>query len=155
MIDDTPEADMHDEWVMPEAVPGFAAHFSDPMYEDPANEFAPFGSDEGSDLLYEWSERRDELTRQTSVADLLNQDAFDELVGQLEVPETSPVPIPLGQIDSAVILQSAAFTLLRLAGQIDDAGRTAALKALDILIARYDSPPELVRQRSDLASWNG
>jgi hypothetical protein len=31
--------------------PEFAAHFRDPIYDDEANDLAPFGNDEGWDLL--------------------------------------------------------------------------------------------------------
>lgn len=58
---------------LPEAAPAFAAHFTDPVYDDPAGEFAPFGSDEGFDMLYDWAERRDELDSTTTVAYLVEE----------------------------------------------------------------------------------
>jgi hypothetical protein len=127
---------------LPAASPAFTQHFTDPLYEDPADEFAPFGSDEGSDLLYEWDERRDELTSRTTVADLLEDAPVS--AADLDDPE---------DVDSAVFASAAGFTLLRLTGHIDDAGKTLALKALDVLIRYYDSPPELLKQRDDLKSW--
>ena len=138
----TSEVPMPDE-PLPAAAPAFTQHFTDPLYEDPADEMAPFGSDVGSDLLYEWDERRDELTSRTTVADLL-EDAPVTLA-DLDDPE---------DVDSAAFASSAGFTLLRLTGQIDDAGKTLALKALDVLIRYYDSPAELLRQRDDLKSWH-
>ena len=66
----TTEKAMMDNEDLPEAAPAFAAHFSNPVYDDPAGEFAPFGSDEGFDMLYEWAERRDELVRFVDEADV-------------------------------------------------------------------------------------
>lgn len=60
--------------------PAFAAHFADPLYDDPANDFAPFGNDEGWDLLAGWSERTDELGPTSTVLDLL-ADVVDGPVG--------------------------------------------------------------------------
>lgn len=144
---------MMDDEDLPEAAPAFAAHFTDPLYDDPAGEFAPFGSDEGFDLLYEWAERRDELDSHTTVADLVEESGFAGVVNELDTPEGPGIPVPAGQVDAATITIGAGFTLLRLTGHIDEAGREQTLKALDILIRFYDSPPELLRQRADLQSW--
>ncbi|WP_157371549.1 hypothetical protein [Angustibacter sp. Root456] len=146
---------MSDDEQLPEAVPAFTAHFSDPVYEDPAGEFAPFGTDEGSDMLYEWDERRGELGPDTTVADLIEGAGMSEVAAGLGTPEESPVPRAGGPVDAAVTIVAAAFTLLRLSGHIDDAGKRLTLEALDALIGYYDSPPELVRQRADLESWQG
>ncbi|MGN6301947.1 MAG: hypothetical protein ACTHN8_12765 [Angustibacter sp.] len=140
---------------LPEAAPAFTAHFSDPLYDDPAGEFAPFGTDEGSDLLYEWDERRDELGPDTTVADLIEGAGMADVVGGMDTREESPVPRAGGPVDAAVTVVAAGFTLLRLSGRIDDAGKRLTLQALDVLIRYYDSPPELVRQRADLESWTG
>lgn len=138
---------------LPEAAPAFVTHFTDPIYDDPADEFAPFGTDEGWDLLHEWAERRDELSPSTTVADLIGESAFDEFVAKLDEEESPGIPAPGGQVDAATIIIGAGFTLLRLAGHIDDAGREQTLKALDVLIRRYESPGQLLRQRADLHSW--
>lgn len=140
---------------LPEAHSAFATHFTDPVYDDPASEFAPFGSDEGWDLLYEWAERRDELASITTVAGLIDESGFGGVVTQLDTPEGPGVPVPGGQVDAATVTIGAGFTLLRLTGGIDEAGRQQVLKALGILIRRYDAPAELVRQRSDLQAWDG
>lgn len=140
---------------LPKAAPAFAAHFTDPVYDDLAGEFAPFGTDEGFDLLHEWAGRRDELGPDTSVADLLEESGFADVVSELDSPEGPGIPGPGGQVDAATITTGAGFTLLRLSGRIDDEGRRQTLKAIDVLIRRYDSPPELLRQRADLESWTG
>lgn len=146
---------MSDSEGFPEADPRFAAHFTDPIYDDPAHELAPFGSDEGWDLLYEWAEQRDQLTADTTVADLIGASGFADIVAELEVEEGPGIPAPGGQVDAATITIGAGFTLLRLTGHIDDEGRQHTLRALDILIDRYGSPPELLQQRADLQSWTG
>lgn len=148
------EHETADEWGFPDAHPAFAAHFTDPIYDAEADEFAPFGTDEGWDMLHEWGDRRAELRPGTTVADLIEGSGLSEFVTQLDVEEGPGIPEPGGQVDAAVITISAGFTLLRLTGQIDDAGRQRTLKALDILIERYESPAQLLQQRADLQSWS-
>lgn len=144
-----------DDGDLPKAAPAFAAHFSDPVYNDAGSEFAPFDTDEGFDLLYEWDERRDELEADTTVADLIEESGFSDIFSELDTPEGPGIPRPGGQVDAATITIGAGFTLLRLTGRIDDEGRRQTLMALDILIRRWDAPEQLVRQRSDLESWTG
>jgi len=154
----TEDAVTEEEWTdegLPAAHPSFAAHFTDPVYEDQGSEFAPFGTDEGWDMLNEWAERRDELSPATTVADIIEESGFAEVVAALEVEEGPGIPQPGGQVDAATITIGAGFTLLRLTGRIDEQGRQRTLTALDILIARFASPPELLRQREDLMSWEG
>ncbi|MDE9365486.1 hypothetical protein PZ938_07700 [Luteipulveratus sp. YIM 133132] len=147
---------MDEESDLPRAVPAFANHFTDPVYDDPAGEFAPFGTDEGWDLLHGWDERRDELGPRSTVADLIDEPGLAEVVAGLGTPEPAgPIPVPGGQVDAATIVIGAGFTLLRLTGHIDEAGRQQTLKALDLLIECYDAPPELVRQKADLETWRG
>lgn len=106
------------------AHPDFAAHFTDPLYTHPADDFAPFGSAEGADLWVEAEERRGELGAQATVADVLEltgTDDAEEFVD--EIGEGSP------DLDGFVI--GAGFALLRLTGQIDDRGRRWLQDALD------------------------
>ncbi len=142
-----------DDEGLPEAAPAFSAHFTDPIYDDPADELAPFGTDEGWDLLHEWAERRDELSPSTTVADVIGENAFEEFASKLDEEETPGIPAPDGQVDAATITIGAGFTLLRLTGHIDDAGRQQTLKALEVLIRRHESPEQLLRQQADLQSW--
>ncbi|GAA4714364.1 hypothetical protein APR04_004117 [Promicromonospora umidemergens] len=39
----------------------FAAHFRDPIYDDPGDDLAPIGNDEGWDLLAGWVKQADKL----------------------------------------------------------------------------------------------
>jgi hypothetical protein len=140
---------------LPAAAATFTAHFSDPLYEDPAGEFAPFGTDEGFDLLCEWDERRDELGPDTTVADLIEGAGMSEVAAGLDTREEGKIPRAGGPVDAATVIVAGGFTLLRLSGRIDDEGKQLTLKALDVLLSYYDSPPELLRQRADLESWHG
>ena len=110
--------------------PAFAAHFTDPLYDDPADDFAPFGSDEGSDLFAEAEEQRSELGPAATVADVLELTGAEdgaEFVDEIE--EGSP------DLDGFVI--GAGFALLRLTGQIDPVGRRWLTDALDRTLRSY------------------
>lgn len=119
--------------------PAFAAHFTDPIYEDVSNDFTPFGSDEGWDMLATWDERRDELGPESTVADILEGDPAGYLADD--------------DVDAALMVQSAGFTLLRLTGHIDEAGRKATLEALALLQSVSGESAELEQQVQDLTSW--
>lgn len=141
---------------MPIADPAFLAHFTDPLYRDEGDELAPFGSDEGSDMLYEWSDKTDQLTAGTTLQQFLQRNdlaGVDEKLGKPRKAPRIPIPLPNGHIDAAVWIVSSAFTLLYYSGQIDAAGRDLAIRALDVEIAYYDSPRVLLKQREDLRSW--
>ncbi|QGN58737.1 RHS repeat-associated core domain-containing protein [Nostocoides sp. HKS02] len=148
-----PPPDATDHYELPAEHPAFAAHFTDPVYSDVAGEFAPFGTDEGFELLQVWADRREHLSSTTTLAWLLTESGLDDLLGQLDADEPGMIPEPGGQIDAATFVVAAGFTLLRLTGRIDDPGTTLTLRALDVLITRYHAPPELLRQRDDLLSW--
>ena len=125
------------------AADAFTRHFTDPLYDDPSDELAPFGSDEGADLLATWEERSDELSEWSTVADVLEDDP-DSYLGT-------------GATEDAAAVRSAGFVLLRLTGHIDDAGRRAVLEALETLMGKgaFGDAPVLRRQRDDLRSWRG
>ena len=110
--------------------PRFAAHFTDPLYDDPADDFAPFGSDEGSDLFVEAEEQRGELGPEATVADVLELSVADDAAELVdEIDEGSP------DLDGFVI--GAGFALLRLTGQIDAQGRQWLQDALDRTLRFY------------------
>jgi uncharacterized protein YfeS len=124
--------------------PTFAAHFTDPVYDDPANDFGPFGNDEGWDVLASWSQRTDELGPTSTVLDLLGH-VFDAPI--------SPESLDDDDIDTAMFVVGAAFALMRLTGQIDGVGRGLAVRALDVLDAWYEGPAEITRMREDLGTF--
>jgi uncharacterized protein YfeS len=149
---DTPEVSL------PAPHPAFIAHFSDPIYDDQALETAPFGSDEGSDILWEWGQRRSELSLDSSIADVMETDAagLAALVAEMS---------GIDHVDQAAIVRGAAFTLLRLVGHISERDRETALGCLDYEIRTTSDPgwlseeardqllPALHIQRADLLSW--
>lgn len=135
------------EWAMEPAHPRFAAHFTDPMYNDPADDWAPFGSDEAADILAEWEERRDELTSSTRLRDMYDsEEEWRESVNDIGTS-------PLDTDDEATWVVARAFTLLRLTGQIDDEGKAVALRGVDRLLQETDNAQEYVQQKRDLESW--
>lgn len=146
-----------DESELPTAHPAFSAHFTDPLYDDEGAEFAPFGTDEGWDLVMEWGERRDELTAASTVRDVVEDDElYDEALAELgRVPAEGEDAPDL--VDTATIVVGAGFTLLRLTGRIDEEGKQLVLQALDSLARFYThaESDELVIMRADLASWSG
>lgn len=143
-----------DEGSLPVAHPAFSAHFTDPLYADAGVDFGPFGSDEGFELVCEWAGRRAELGPDATVAQLLGEEVADTVDRWTRRIDLAACSDPAALVDEAVWVQSAGFTLLRLTGRIDPAGKTLTLNALEFLIAFYDAPAEYVTQRDDLASWS-
>lgn len=129
--------------------PAFAHHFTDPLYDSPGDDFAPFGSDEGSDLLATWAKRRADLDETSTLATILEcePDAVATYVGEMA---------GIDGIETAMFITSAAFVLLRLTGRIGEADRRQALAALDFQINTLrlpETPAALSTQRHDLVTW--
>lgn len=124
--------------------PAFAAHFRDPIYDDEANDLAPFGNDEGWDLLVGWVKRADELDSVSTLVQIAPE-WFEE----------APVPDDLNEddVDLNDIVIGAGFTLLRLTGQIGEADRALVLRALDIRDRTYGQHPETQQMRTDLLTF--
>jgi uncharacterized protein YfeS len=133
---------VREDWAMAKAAPAFAAHFTDPIYEEVSDDTSPFGSDEGADMLATWDERRDQLGPDSTVADVLEGDPQEFLSSNT--------------FEDAMAVQAAGFTLLRLTGHIDAEGKRATLAALDQLMSldRFGKSPAMIRQRDDLLSWS-
>lgn len=112
--------------------PKFSAEFTHPLYSSEADEFAPFGSDEGADLLDTWSRRRADLSPGATLRTILvdGADEPDQLWAEFRQAD------PPADLDA--ILIAAGFVLLRLTGEIDDDGRSMVLQAL--LRCRRHSP---------------
>jgi uncharacterized protein YfeS len=149
MDDDTTHDDETRPGIDAPADDAFTDHFTSPIYDDAGDELAPFGTDEGADLLADWAARTDELGPTTTVRDLLADGLDDpaDVDGMLaELDDEDGV-------DAATVVVGAGFTLLRLTGQIDDEGRTAVLRALAALEAFHGEQPQLSRMRDDLESF--
>ena len=143
---------MTDEDELPTPHPAFAVHFTDELYEDDAADLAPFGSDEGWDLVTEWGERRDELSAHATVQEVLDE---SPVPGALEHVSGALVagPVDPGEEDAARYVVASGFTLLRLTGRIDPEGHQATLRALDVLAQCLGDGPELDRMRTDLRAF--
>lgn len=104
--------------------PTFRANFTSSIYRSRTEEYAPFGSDEGSDLLEEWSDRITELSEHTTLQTILLDGAenHDALWNEFHQPS------PPTDLDAIAI--ASGFVLLRLTGRIDDDGRALVLDAL-------------------------
>ena len=140
---------------LPPAHPLFAAHFTEPLYDDPADEFGPFGSDEGFELVRAWAADRVAREGDATVAELLAADGGPDLSRWVRGVDLAACADPASLVDEAVLVQSAGFSLLRLAGRIDADGKQGAINALEFLIAFYGSPRQYLVQRDDLARWTG
>ena len=111
----------------PKPHPRFAARFTDPLYFDEGEEFAPFGSDEGSDTLAYWAERRGELGKCTTLRWMFAQD--DE-AGALDDPSQNGP-----DVDGFVI--GAGFALILFTGHVDTEGKQLMLDALHRTYSYY------------------
>jgi uncharacterized protein YfeS len=129
---------------LPDAHPAFRAHFTDPVYDDAGADSGPFGNDEGWDLVMEWGDRRDELGPDSTLATVLETDDVREVAGPME---------GIDGLETAQFIVGAAFTLLRLTGQLREDDRALALEALDFLIDTGGTESELLVQRDDLTAW--
>lgn len=121
--------------------PEYAAHFTHPLYSAVSGEWAPFSSDEGSDLLWSWEQRVDELSDRSTVVDL--------------IPGAEPgQEEPVTDVEWAIEVLGAGFVLLRLTGQIDPNGRRLVMEALDFLEANFgDEEATIPQMRQDLATY--
>lgn len=125
--------------------PSFAAHFRDPIYDDPADDLAPFGNDEGADLLADWADRAEELDSGSTLIQIAP-----------EWFENGPlVPDDLNEedVDLNDVIIGAGFTLLRLTGQIGEQDRALVLRALDIRDGTYGQEPQTQQMRTDLLAF--
>jgi uncharacterized protein YfeS len=137
---------------LPDPAPAFAQHFTDPLYDDVGDGRAPFGSDEGSDLLWSWRDRRDELGPASTLATVLDCEpsSVAGYVGPMD---------GVDGIETATFITSAAFVLLRLTGHLNDDDRQLALDALNFHIGLGETNGAgtedrvLLTQRDDLLSW--
>ncbi|MCH1865028.1 hypothetical protein [Nocardioides sp. CFH 31398] len=144
---------MTENFSLPDAALGYAQHFTDPLYDDEGDDLAPFGSDEGSDLLWTWADRRDELIADPTLATVLEcePDEVREVAGPME---------GIDGVDTAALVVGAAFVLLRLTGRLNDGDRALAIEAVDYQLRALPQisedltdPPQLLTIRRDLQSW--
>lgn len=125
--------------------PSFAAHFRDPIYDDPADDLAPFGNDEGWDLLADWVERADELHSDSTLTQLAPEWFRGRPLLLADLNEHD--------VDVNDVVIAAGFTLLRLTGQIGEPDRALVLRALDIRDRTHGHEPQTQQMRADLLAF--
>jgi hypothetical protein len=139
-----------EEAELPTPHPAFLRAFPSPFYMDEADEFAPFGSDEGWDVRWSILVEGPPLGTDTELGRLL-ADVLDEEGAALALDGSDEDTA--AELDPALI--GAAFALLWATGRIDDAGREQLLAAIDRQIARYGDDPRLTGMRADVAALEG
>ena len=119
-----------------------SARFPDPLYLDQAEEFAPFGTDEGADTLWVWNMRRPELTKCTTMLWIIKQE--DE-AGALEDPKSNSP-----DVDGFIV--GAGFALILFTGHIASEGKRLVLDALQRTRSYHTTgkPRELAVMSRDL-----
>ena len=146
-IDDEDDEDEDDDDLpLPEAHPGFRRAFPSELYDDQADEFAPFGSDEGWDAMAEivedFTPLDDDVTLRGLSEDVLELEDDEFEATDLDETEES---------DFAVI--GVGFTILRLSGRIDDEGRRWLIDAVARQQRRFGDDIEVLqRMAADLAA---
>lgn len=141
------EAD--ESFEVPAPHPAFLRAFPGDLYLDEADEFAPFGTDEGFDARWSILRGEAELAPTTTLAALLTWELGDDAERVLRgVDETEAV-----EVDP--LLVGVAFTLLWSTGRIDEDGRAALLGAIERQIARFGDDPRLIAMRDDVRRLDG
>ena len=115
---------LDDDNYLPDAHEKFAAHFVDELYEDPADDLAPFGSDEAADEIFGWMTHLDDVTAESTVRQLVAI-SYDEEDEASLLEDWASDDDTLDAITIAL-----GFFLIRVTGQIDEVGRQDVLEAI-------------------------
>lgn len=117
------------------AHPRFNAHFQDDFYLDCTDEYSPFGSDEGADVLVMFE---DAIRKERDIDFLVG--AYDIVSGWIERDVSSPddwATYKYG-FDCDVAVMSSAFASIKLTGHLDAALQEEGVAALDRLIHQVE-----------------
>lgn len=99
----------------------YAAHFVDPLYESRVLDAAPFGSDQGADMLHDVEAAGGVLAVGATLGSLLPwgdvDGCFAAAIG--------------GDVDGLQLIYAAGFLLLRYGGQIDESDHATLCRALE------------------------
>ena len=116
--------------------PRFNAHFQDNYYLDCTDEYSPFGSDEGADVLVMFE---DAIRKDRDIDFLVG--AYDIVSGWMERDVSSPDDWATYEygFDCDVAVMSSAFTSIKLTGHLDAALQEQGVAALDRLIQQVES----------------
>lgn len=104
--------------------PRYVAHFTDPLYDDVSDDAAPFGSDQGADMLRDAELAGWTLPPDSTIASLLPWGTVEECFAEAA----------RGDIDGLLLIYAAGFLLLRFEGRISDADREVLLRALEGIV---------------------
>lgn len=110
------------------AHPKYVAHFVDPLYDSNVLDSAPFGSDQGADMLHEVEMSGGLLPPHASIESIL---PWGDVEGYFTDAEK-------GDVDGLSFIYAAGFLLLRFNGQIDDADYRILRSALVRLASQLD-----------------
>ncbi|EPE62664.1 WGR domain protein [Exiguobacterium sp. S17] len=117
------------------AHPRFNAHFQDDFYLDCTDEYSPFGSDEGADVLVMFE---DAIRKERDIDFLVG--AYDIVSGWMGRDASSPddwATYKYG-FDCDVAVMSSAFASIKLTGHLDAALQEEGVAALDRLIHQVE-----------------
>ncbi|MFN4215710.1 WGR domain-containing protein [Exiguobacterium sp.] len=117
------------------AHPRFNAHFQDDFYLDCTDEYSPFGSDEGADVLVMFE---DAIRKERDIDFLVG--AYDIVSGWMERDASSPDDWATYKhgFDCDVAVMSSAFASIKLTGHLDVALQEEGVAALDRLIHQVE-----------------
>lgn len=120
--------------------PAYAAHFTDPLYDDNVLDAAPFGDDSGADMLSDVTVLGKVIPADATIASLIPwggtvEGCFDQAAD--------------GDPDGLSMIYAAAFLLLRYLGRISESDYQILRRALEALAdwlaaseQRHHAPPE-------------
>lgn len=100
--------------------PRYLSHFTDPLYGSRVLDAAPFGSDQGADMLHDVESAGDVLPAGATIESLL---PWGDVDGHFDVAAT-------GDVDGLLLIYAAGFLLLRYTGHIDDSDYDILRRAL-------------------------
>lgn len=134
------------------AYPRFNAHFQDEFYLDCTDEYSPFGSDEGADVLVMFE---DAIRKEGDLDFLVG--AYDIVSGWMERELSSPDDWVIYQygFDGDVAIMSSTFASIKLTGHLDAALQEEGVAALDRLIQQVEpeNRPRFQSMREELNSF--
>ncbi|GAB3989114.1 hypothetical protein [Nocardioides marmoraquaticus] len=88
--------------------PRYTAHFTDPLYDDVADDCAPFGSDQGSDLLHDVEQAGRTIAPDATIESLLPWGSVESFFADAE----------RGDVDGLLLIYATGFLLLRYRGDL-------------------------------------
>lgn len=123
--------------------PRYSAHFVDPLYESRHLDAAPFGSDQGADMLRDVEEAGGVLPDGASISTLL---PWGDVQGCFAAAAT-------GDVDGLSFIYAAGFLLIRYVGRLDRSDYETLRKALQGLAEELELDQITVTVLPDLEEF--